>query len=196
MANIVYPFGNATVSVAASGSLAVYTRDSAKVYQVNTSANYPASNSLLGTVTNGETVFGPFTSATTLIVEAKASHAYYETGVAPKTGMSPSQATPTAVDATGAVSAAALLGGIVTSTTAAAVAGTIPTGTVMDAATELAIGDYFDWCVINTGAANAFTVTAATGHTIVGNAVIAAVSSGHFRTVKTAAATFVTYHIS
>jgi len=49
--------------------------------------------------------------------------------------------------------------------------------------------------VINTGGSNAFTVTAATGHTIVGAAAVAASSSGLFRTRKTAANTFVTYRI-
>ena len=100
-----------------------------------------------------------------------------------------------AVNTTGAVSAAAILGGIVTSTTAAAVAGTVPTGTVMDAATEWAIGDSVDWCVINTGNTNDFTVTAATAHTLVGVAVVQENSTGLFRTRKTAANTFVTYRI-
>ena len=87
-----------------------------------------------------------------------------------------------------------MLGGIVTSTTAAAVTGTMPTGTVLDAASNLQIGDSFDWSVIATGA-NAFTIAAATGHTIVGTAVVATVTSGHFRTRKTAAATYVTYRM-
>jgi len=104
------------------------------------------------------------------------------------------QSDPVAVDVTGAVSADAIMGGIVTSTTAAAVAGTIPTGTVMDASSSWEIGDSVDWCVIATGA-NAFTVTAAAGHTIVGNAVVATVTSGLFRTRKTAANTFITYRI-
>ena len=45
------------------------------------------------------------------------------------------------------------------------------------------------------GGANAFTVTAATGHTIVGAAAVANSTSGRFRTRKTAANTFVTYRI-
>jgi hypothetical protein len=122
---------------------------------------------------------------------------FYEVGVSPQVqGLLDSQiqATPVAVNVTGAVSAIAMLGGIVTSTTAAAVAGTIPTGTVMDASSEFAINDSFDWSVIATGA-NAFTVTAATGHTIVGTAAVATTTSGLFRTRKTAANTFVTYRI-
>jgi hypothetical protein len=85
--------------------------------------------------------------------------------------------------------------GIVTSTTAAAVTGTLPTGAVLDASSSFQIGDSFDWKVINTGATNAFTVAAATGHTIVGSATVALSTSARFRTAKTAAATFVTYRI-
>jgi len=54
--------------------------------------------------------------------------------------------------------------------------------------------DSFDWSVIKVGA-NAFTVTAAAGHTLVGGAVVATARSGMFRTVKTAANTFITYRI-
>ena len=58
------------------------------------------------------------------------------------------------------------------------------------------IGDAIDWSVITTGA-NAFTVTAAaSGHTLVGNMVVAAGKAGLFRTRKTAAATYVTYSLA
>jgi hypothetical protein len=89
-----------------------------------------------------------------------------------------------------------MLSGLVTSTTAAAVAGTVPIGSVMDAASQFAVNSYFDWSVINTGGANSFTVTAATNHTLVGSGVVANTTSGLFRTRKTAAATFITYRLS
>ncbi|MCY1423358.1 hypothetical protein D9M71_390680 [compost metagenome] len=109
--------------------------------------------------------------------------------------VSPTQGDPVAVNTTGAVSAAAMQGGIVTSTTAAAVAGTIPAGSVMDLAVQMAVGDSFDWSVVNTGP-NTFTVTAASGHTIVGAGAVATAISGLFRTRKTAADTFITYRIA
>ena len=65
----------------------------------------------------------------------------------------------------------------------------------MEAAANWAVGDSVDWTVIATGA-NAFTVTAASGHTLVGTAAVATVTSGRFRTRKTATDTFVTYRIS
>lgn len=199
MSNIIYPQGSATVTIPAAESIAVFTDGSASVFREVGYPNVPGTKDLEGTVVNGVTVFGPYASGATIIVEAGAAGALYEVGVAPviaETKASQVQGDPVALNATGAVTAAAILGGIVTSTTAAAVAGTVPTGTVMDAATEMAIGDSFDWSVINTGATNAFTVTAATAHTLVGGAVVALSSSGRFRTRKTAVGTFVTYRLS
>lgn len=198
MDNIVHPFGEVTITIPATESIAVYTRGEAQVVRVLGYPNVPDTESLLGTVEDTETVFGAYASGATIIIRAGAESVLYNVGVAPRVLNlldSQKQGDPVAVNVTGAVSAAAILGGIVTSTTAAAVAGTIPTGTVMDAAAELAIGDSVDWAVINTGGANAFTVTAAADHTIVGAAVVAASTSGRFRTRKTAATTFVTYRI-
>lgn len=193
------PFGNATVVVPAAGSIAVYTQTTCQVSQVAGYPNHPDTIGVLGTVSNGQTVFGPYTNGATIRIDNGSSNALYDYGAAPTVMNNLAyqiQPTPVAVDVTGAVSATAILGGIVTSSTAAAVAGTIPTGTVMDAAElSLLINDSFDWSVINTGGANAFTVTAASGHTIVGNAVVALSSSGHFRTRKTATATYVTYRV-
>lgn len=198
MSNIIYPQGSATVTIPAAESIAVFTEGSADVFQVVGYPNLPSTQDLAGTVVNGVTVFGPYASGATIVIEAGAAGALYEVGVAPviaETKASQVQGDPVALNATGAITAAAILGGIVTSTTAAAVAGTVPTGAVMDAATEMAVGDSFDWSVIATGA-NAFTVTAASGHTLVGTAVVATVTSGLFRTRKTAADTFVTYRLA
>lgn len=194
---IVYPNGTASVAIPATESIAVFTIGTASVYQVVGYPNVPSTQDLLGVVTGGQTVFGAYASGATIVIEAGAAPVYYAVGVAPMTdavlGSRP-QPTPVAVNVTGAVSAAAILGGIVTSTTAAAVAGTVPTGTVMEAASEWAVNDSVDWSVIATGA-NAFTVTAATDHTLVGAAAVASGTSGLFRTRKTADGVFVTYRI-
>lgn len=194
----VYSQGTAQFNLTATQSVAVYTQDVANVSRILGYPNQAPSKSLLGVVTAGQTVFGPYTGGATIVVDGGAALTTYEIGVSPITDerlLTFSQATPVAVDVTGAVSAAAMMGGIVTSTTAAAVAGTIPTGATMDLASTFAVNDSFDWSVIATGA-NAFTVTAATGHTIVGTAVVATATSGRFRTRKTAADTFVTYRLS
>lgn len=209
MQNIVYPQGSATIILAAGESIAVATVGETQVYRNVGYPNFPTTKTLLGTVlggaagvaggnNNGQTVFGPFASGASITIEGGAADSFYETGTAPVVqGLYSSQVstTPVAVNVTGAVSAAAILGGIVTSTTAAAVAGTIPTGTAMDAASDFSINDSIDWSVINTGA-NTFTVTAAAGHTIVGVAAVATVTSGRFRTVKTAANTFISYRLA
>lgn len=199
MSTIIYDQGSATVVVPAGESVAVYAPDQANVYQVGNYPNYPQTVALVGTVlAGGQTTFGPYTTGATLRIDNSAGHALYAVGVAPvvtELRASQFQGAPVAVDVTGAISALAIQGGIVTSTTGAAVAGTVPTGAVMDAAVQMAIGDSVDWSVINTGA-NTFTVTAATGHTLVGVAAVVTVTSGLFRTRKTAADTFVTYRLS
>lgn len=105
-----------------------------------------------------------------------------------------SQAAPNAFNTTGTLTEAQLLGGIITSTTAAAVAATVPTGTLLDAAAGLRVDEAFDVTFIATGA-NALTLTAATGITIVGAAAVATATSGTFRFRKTAANTFVAYRV-
>lgn len=197
--SIIYPYGSAQgVVVPAGESIIINTKDSAQIFQVNTSVNQPPVPSLLGTIVNTTTTFGPFTNATTVNVVGAAGNTLYAIGVAPvilETKQYQVQGDPVALNATGAITSAAIQGGLVTSTTAAAVAGTLPAGSVLDLAAQMSIGDSFDWSVIATGA-NAFTVTAATGHTIVGTAVVATVTSGNFRTRKTAADTFISYRMS
>lgn len=106
---------------------------------------------------------------------------------------------PVAVNATATLTTAQLLAGVITSTTASAVVGTLPTGTLIDAGVTdppMRVDDAFDWTVINTGGTNTFTVAANTGHTLVGSGVVPANTACLFRTRKTAANTFVTYRMS
>jgi len=195
---IIYSNGNATITIPATESVAVYTKGKASVYRQVGYPNVPSTEDLLGVVDNEQTVFGAYASGATIYIEAGASDVQYSIGVGPVTDAvlkTKAQDTPGVLNATGALTAAMMVTGVVTSTTAAAVAGTMPTGTVMDAALDFAIGDSFDWSVIATGA-SAFTVTAATAHTIVGDGVVATATSGLFRTKKTAANTFVTYRLA
>lgn len=199
MSNIVYPNGRAEVAVAASDKVAVFSEGSITISQEVGYPNVPSTIDVLAEVASGQYTTAAFSAAATVIIEAGASVVYYEVGtdaVVKALKGEVYQGDPVALNATGAVTAAAILGGIVTSTTAAAVAGTIPTGAVMDASSSFAVGDSVDWSVIATGA-NAFTVTAAaSGHTVVGNMVVAAGKAGRFRTRKTAADTFVTYSLA
>ena len=197
--NVVFAQGTATVTVPAGEKIAVQAYSPASVFQEVGYPNFPESQDLLTVVDNTTYVSAAFTNATSVTIQAGASGATYAVGTDPvisDDGKFQLQGTPGVLNATGALTSAMILSGIVTSTTAAAVAGTLPTGAVLDAASEFAIGDSFDWSVIATGA-NAFTVTAAaTGHTIVGTAAVATVTSGAWRTRKTAAETFVSYRLS
>ena len=105
------------------------------------------------------------------------------------------QGTPGTLDTTGTLTAALILGGIVTSA-AAAVTATLDTGTAMTTAlgSELAIGSSVTWSVIKIGA-NSLTIAGDTGHTVVGSLDVATATSAMFRTLRTAASTYVTYRI-
>lgn len=103
-----------------------------------------------------------------------------------------------AVNATATLTIDQLKGGIITSTTAAAVTMTLPTGTLTEGGFHNLYEDFvFMWSVINTGGTNAVTVAQGTDHTVVGNMTVAANSSGRFATRRTNTAnTFVTYRIN
>lgn len=194
------PNGTVSVAVPAGESIAVYSQGYAVVSRLVGYPNYPDQVSAVGTVNNAQVVFGPYASGAQIIIEAQGGvQVEYEIGSAPVVKQTLRQATnqpsPAAVDVTATLTVGQLLGGIITSTTAAAVTGTLPTGTLTDAGSDFAVNDAFDWCVINTGASNAFTVSAGTAHTLVGSGTVALSSSGAFRTRKTAANTFVTYRI-
>ena len=186
------------ITVVAADSIAVRSSGSCEVFQLLGYPNVPNKRSSLGFVTATTTVFGPYAAGTTIVIDCDAAGAEYAMGVGPVVsgdGKWQTQGTPGVLNATGALTSAMILAGIVTSTSGAGVTATLPTGTVLDLESEFAIGDSFDWSVINTGG-NTFTVTAATDHTIVGVAAVLTVTSVQFRTRKTAANTFVTYRIS
>lgn len=197
--NIVFNQGTATVTVPAAESIAIQSYSATNVFQEVGYPNFPETQDLLGVVENETTVFGPYAAGATIVIQAGASGAAYAVGTSPvvsDSGKYQVQDAPTALNATGTLTAAAILSGIVTSTSAAGVVATLDTGAIVDAASEFAIGDSFDWSVVNTGP-NTFTVTAAaSGHTIVGVGAVLTVTSAAWRTRKTAADTFVSYRLS
>lgn len=196
--NVIYKQGSASVVVPATESIAVKCSGTALVYQIVGYPNVPSTRNLVGTVTATETVFGAYASGATIEIEADESGAEYAVGVGPVVssgGKFQAQGTPGVLNATGALTSAMILSGIATSTSAAPVVATVPTGTVLDLESEFAIGDSFDWTVVNTGVST-FTVTAAAGHTLVGVGAILTLISSSWRTRKTAANTFVSYRLA
>lgn len=180
------------VAVPASARIAAYSTSFYTVTQVL--SNGPRVLLFSGA---GPYASGTFASAATVeVAGGDRAQVFYNVGTAAFIPEFATQPTPGTLNATGTLTAALVFGGIVTSSTAAAVTATLDTGTIFDAAATFAINDYVDWSAINTGGTNAFTVTASTGHTIVGTAAVSALTTGRFRTVKTAAATFVTYRLA
>ena len=204
MSNVLAPNGRATVTVPAGESIAVYTQGQVIVSRTLGFPNYPDQTTPLATVTNGQTVFGSYSSGATIVLESNSAvPVFWEVGVTPQVqqGRLNSQAQGAPVNITDGGSMAFgsgdLLAGIVTATPTTGRSIQLPTGASLDLATEFAIGDSIDWSLI-TLAAFALTITVNTNHTIVGAAATAGTSgaAARFRTRKTAADTFVTYRLA
>jgi hypothetical protein len=205
--------GRVSVTLTATQKLAVASQGLVNVYRTSGFANYPDQTSLLGTVINGQTVFGTYTGGATLIIDASGGlPTFYEVGTDPivKQGRIANgvQVTPTAETTAVTLTAAELLTGLVTGTHAAGAtqAYTLPTGTLLDAAGTFLVDEYFDWTLINLSAAAAdtITITAGADHTVVGTMICqsAHATTGaihgnalRLRTRKTAANTFVSYRL-
>jgi hypothetical protein len=205
MSFLVLPFGNSgEITIPANESIAVACQGTAQVSRKLGFPNYPDQVSLIGTVINGQTVFGSYASGATIIVEAVGGvTAFYEVGTAPQVQqgrlVSGVQAAPVDIADGGsmAYTPASILGGLVTATPTAGRNIQLPTGATMDLASNFAINDFFDWSVITLAAFALTTTAGASGHTLVGSGATAATSgsAARFRTRKTAADTFVTYRI-
>ena len=217
---MVYPQGRVDVVVPVNQYLSVFTDGTARVYkQVGGPSTQTTPQFVLetgGTLNGNETIYGPYTIATTVRIEANADTVMYSVGalavnlpvLRPTPRVAYTQFAPVAYNATGTVLASDLMVGLLTSTqaTGATITLTLPTGTLTDAASGLKINQGFEWSLINLSAAAADTVTlaAGTGHTLVGTAVIPSAHSttgalygnaGRFFTRKTAANTFITYRL-
>jgi hypothetical protein len=204
MSNVIAVSGEATVTIPANESIAVFTPGEAQVSRTIGFPNYPDQTTLIGTVRNGQTVFGPYASGATIVVESTGSQqVYFEVGTSPQVQQgrlnNQVQGDPTNIADGGsmAFTPAALLSGIVTATPTAGRNIQLPTGAALDAASEFAIGDSFDFSVV-TLAAFALTITVNTNVTIVGAPATAATAgaAARFRVRKTAADTFVVYRIA
>jgi hypothetical protein len=210
------PNGTVSITLTATQKVAVWTQGLANVYRTSAFPNYPATTALLGTVINGQTVFGTYTGGATIQIEAAGGlPVLYEIGTDPvvqqwRTSNSGTQVTPIAKTVAVTLTAAEITTGLVTGThTAGATAAyTLPTGALLDASTSFVVDEYFDWTVINLSAAAADTITITSpgaDHTVVGTMICQSAHSTtgtihgnalRMRTRKTAANTFVTYRLS
>jgi hypothetical protein len=105
------------------------------------------------------------------------------------------QAAPATVNTTATITAANLKTGIITSTTAAAVTMTLPTGTDIEAGfSGIYTNMTFEFSVINTGP-NALTV-GANSNTTVGSLTVATLTSARYALRRTGANAFTLYRLS
>lgn len=199
--NVVFTQGTAVVTVPAAESIAVQAYSSASVLQLVGFPAFPDSQDLLGVVEGTTTVFGPFAGGATITIQAGASGAAYAVGTAPvitnNGNWQPQPAPANIADgAAMAATAANVLTSIITATPTEARNIQMPTGAALEAATEWAVDDSFDFSVI-TLAAFALTLTVNTGVTFVGSPATGAGAgaAARYRIRKTAAATFVVYRI-
>lgn len=214
MSNFLSGGGRVSVTLTSTQKIAVYSQGLVLVYRTSGFANYPDNTNLIGTVINGQTVFGTYSGGATIVLEATGGlPVLYEVGTdaivkqwRTDNGV---QVDPTAKTTAVTLTAAELLTQLITGTHAAGAtqAYTLPTGTLLDAAGSFDVNEYFDWTLINLSAAalDTITLTAGSGHTIVGNAIVQSANastggiygnSARWRTRKTAANTFVTYRIA
>ena len=106
------------------------------------------------------------------------------------------QVAPTAKAAAATLTAAELATGIITFNGTAGNL-TVPLGTDLDAAfPSMKVNSCFDFVIINTDSADAATVTANTGCTLVGVAAVSALSSCTWRVRRTDTATYVFYRVA
>lgn len=205
--------GRVSVTLTAAQKVAIACQGLVNVYRTSGFANYPDSTNLVGTVINGQTVFGAYTGGATIVIDAGGGlPVFYEIGTDPvvKQGRLDNgyQPTPTAKTTAVTLTAAEILTAIITGTHAAGAtqAYTLPTGTLMEAAATWDVDEYIDWSIINLSAAalDTITLTAGATHTIVGNPIVQSANastggiygnSAHWRTRKTATNTFVTYRV-
>jgi hypothetical protein len=197
MSNKFGPNGSVLFTAAVGEYVSAYSLDRVKVYGREVGGT--AWELLFATKAGQEDTSDEMTEPTEIRIDSGGFETYYAVGttalVSDRKGLR-GQGDPETLDVTGDITGWMIIIGLITSTTAAAVVATVPTGAVMAAALDLKDDESVDWSVINTGG-NAFTVTAAaSGHTVVGAGAVAAGTSGVFRTRKTdTASTFVTYRV-
>jgi hypothetical protein len=210
MSRSIHPNGLFRIIVNAGDRIAVYSRQTVKVFQIVGRPNRAEKLDLIQLVpADTEYRSAIFTNGATLGIEAGVAEVLYALGtgaVITENIRRRAQPTPTAMTVTADITTAGLLSGMIIGTHAAGATQTytLPTGALMDAAFELDIDESVDWSLINASGAAADTITlaaAALGHTIVGAVVVVSANSAPdntavYRTRKTAADTFVTYRLA
>lgn len=202
MAYVIPPFGSREFTIDAADKICIATRGKAGLASKATGSDkvLDSANPVYDVfIDDEEYVSSAFSSGGAVLVQNMGPfNAYVELGTAPLSKDFRREAgvlgSTQALNANGNLTFAMMAAGAVSSTTAANVQADLATGAVLDGSSTWAIGEGLSWGVINTGG-NTFTVTASTGHTLTGSGAVATTAAAQFRTVKTAADTFVTTRI-
>jgi hypothetical protein len=222
--NTVSPLATATIQVPAGQSINVFSPVGAT--KVSKQSSSLANGTPTGRfeeettspVVGNEVTFGPYTNATKVQIVAGPHGAWYNVGALTaanpilngSTRLAATQFAPVAYNTATSIVSKDLMNGLITTThaTGSTLAVTLPTGALLDAASGLKVNQAIEWTWINlsAAAADSATLTASTGHTIVGDAVVISNhsttggaitargnSSSTWITQKTAADTFITY---
>ena len=197
--DIIHAYGGAGVAIPVSSgnSLAVNCGGPAKIYRIPYT---PALDGLelLGTINHEQQTFGPFTRDTVCFIHTREHQALYQVGTFPViTELKGFRWQPDEfnLNASGTITAAMILSGVVRSSGAGAVTGTLATAAELDAASDIHPNDSITWSVINEDS-GAFTVSGSAGHTVVGKGSVQSHSAGMFWTRKVADGTYVTYQVA
>jgi hypothetical protein len=91
------------------------------------------------------------------------------------------------------VAIADILSEVITGAPATPATYTFEAGATSDAIGRLELNGVYKWSIINTGAGTITVTSPGADHTIVGSALVAALSSAEFKTVKTTVNTFISY---
>ncbi len=150
----------------------------------------------------GGNAWAPSTANTTFGLDVIYRRNSYNQGVL--SGFEPItlRGAPVAYTTSATLNSAHILAGIIQGTHAAGATQTytLPDGPVIDSVITMnnQVGGGFKWSLINlsAGAANTITLGAGAAHTVIGNSVVDAGTSGRWLTKKTAAATYVTYRLA
>lgn len=191
MARIVLARSTKDVEIPSGQSIAVFSQDEAKLWRMD------QGGAAIGTVKESQQVFGPFASGATVRIDAMNHTVLYAVGVSPVLSElmeNKIQRSPTVINASAVIPVSAMASGLITSSSLLGVTGTLPTGAVMESASDFRADDSFEWSAIALGLGG-FTVAASAGHAIVGSASVGAGMSGLFRTRKTGKDSFTTYRI-
>jgi hypothetical protein len=153
------------------------------------------------------TTLGTGAASKAVVLSAGEDYRWPATGILAAGVITKQQAVPAAKTTTAAITAGELAAGLITTTGATGPSvHQLPTGTLIDAEFPgIAIGDSFDFHIINTGtgAATDATITVNTDVTIVGNPTVGSLvdatvdtGSATFRARRSAANTYVVYRIA